>query len=163
MSTVFVSVGSNIECEKNIRLGVDALREHYGALQLSSVYQSRAVGFAGDDFYNMVLSFESDLPVTVVAATLREIEMRYGRIRCCEKFSARTLDLDILLFADEDYRSEGMDIPRAEIETNAHVLQPLAELVPEQRHPLSGLSYQQLWQQFKAPEQSLWVVPFGWD
>lgn len=163
MSTVFVSVGSNIEREKNIRLGVDALRDCYGALQLSSVYQSRAVGFAGDDFYNMVLNFESDLPVTVVAATLREIEMRYGRVRCCEKFSARTLDLDILLFGDEDYRGEGIDIPRAEIETNAHVLQPLAELVPKQIHPPSGVSYQQLWQQFKAPEQSLWVVPFRWD
>ncbi len=163
MNTVFVSVGSNIEREKNIRLGVDALRDCYGVLQLSSVYQSRAVGFAGNDFYNMVLSFECDHPVAAVAATLREIEVRYGRVRCCEKFSPRTLDLDILLFGDEDYRSEGVDIPRAEIETNAHVLQPLAELVPKQSHPFSGLSYQQLWQQFKAPEQSLWAVPFRWN
>ncbi len=163
MTTVFVSVGSNIEREKNIRRGVDALRVSYGELSLSSVYQSQAVGFEGDDFYNLVLSFESDQPVTAVASTLREIETRYGRIRSSTKFSSRTLDLDILLFGQEDYRAQGLDIPRAEIGKYAHVLQPLAELVPEQRHPICGQRYQQLWAEFKVPEHTLWVVPFDWS
>ncbi len=162
MTTVFISVGSNIEREKNIRGGVDALRVAYGELSLSSVYQSQAVGFDGDDFYNLVLSFESDQPVASVATTLREIETRYGRVRSSTKFSSRTLDLDILLFGQEDYRAQGLDIPRAEIGKYAHVLQPLAELVPEQCHPLCGESYQQLWTQFEVPEHTLWAVPFNW-
>ena len=162
MVTVVVSVGSNIERDKNLRLGVAALRAEYGELQLSSVYQSRAVGFDGDDFYNMVLSFETDQPVEQVAATLREVEERYGRVRNCAKFSSRTLDLDILLYGDEDLRSQGMDIPRAEIDKHAHVLQPLSEIAPLRLHPLSKVSYQQLWQQLDVDDQLLWVVPFSW-
>lgn len=163
MVTVFVSVGSNIEREQNIRLGVAALRTHFGGLKCSSIYQSRAVGFEGDDFFNMVLSFETALEVAEVAAILRETEQRYGRVRNCAKFSARTLDLDILLYGDLNLREQGLDIPRAEIEQNAHVLQPLAELAPQHCHPLTGQSYQQLWAQFNAPDQQLWVVPFDWD
>ena len=163
MVTVFVSVGSNIEREKNLRLGVAALQSCFGDLTCSSIYQSRAVGFAGEDFFNMVLSLETALSVSEVAAMLREIEQRHGRVRNCAKFSPRTLDLDILLYGDEVLHEQRMDIPRAEIEINAHVLQPLAELAPQLCHPLVGMTYQQLWAQFNAPEQQLWVVPFNWD
>ncbi len=161
--TVFVSIGSNIEREKNIRLGVVELETTFGVLVLSSVYQSHAVGFSGDDFFNMVVSFETEQPVKQVASTLRDIERKYGRLRDCAKFSSRSLDLDILLFGEQDLRAQGMDIPRAEIESNAHVLQPLAELAPQSKHPLTGASYQQLWAQFNTPEQQLWVVPFSWE
>lgn len=162
MVGVVVSVGSNIERDKNLRLGVVALRQEYGDLHLSSVYQSRAVGFEGDDFYNMALSFQTTKPVEQVVATLREIEEMYGRVRNCAKFSSRTLDLDILLYGDCDLREQGMDIPRAEIEKNAHVLQPLAEIAPQLQHPISKVCYQQLWQQFDMTGQELWVVPFHW-
>jgi len=162
MVAVVVSVGSNIDRDKNFRLGIAALRDEYGELELSSVYQSSAVGFEGDDFFNMVLSFETAQPVDQVAMTLREVEERYGRVRNCAKFSSRTLDLDILLYGDADLHSQGMDIPRAEIEKNAHVLQPLAEIAPDLKHPLSKIRYQQLWQQLDTTGQQLWVVPFSW-
>ncbi len=162
MVTVFVSVGTNIDRERNLRNGIKALQTCYGQLTLSSVYQSHAVGFDGDDFYNMVLSFETDQPVEQVASTLRKIEEQNGRVRNCAKFSSRTLDLDILLYGNDDYRDQGLDIPRAEIEKNAHVLQPLAEIAPQIMHPISNQNYQTLWQRFDDPKQQLWVVTFEW-
>lgn len=162
MTRVYVSVGSNIEREANIRAGVAALAGRYGGLALSSVYQSRAVGFAGEDFYNLVLGFDTDEDVHAVAAFLREVEERYGRIRGAQRFSPRTLDLDLLLYGDRVLDEDGLQLPRDEITRHAHVLLPLCELAPELRHPLTGQSYAALWQSFEHADQHLWPIPFEW-
>jgi len=55
MATIYISLGSNINREKNTRAGIAALKQVFGELALSSVYESEAVGFDGDAFYNMVI------------------------------------------------------------------------------------------------------------
>lgn len=173
VTRVFISIGSNIEREANVRSAVQALREHFGVLQLSSVYETEAVGFTGDPFYNLVAGFT--VPVqshdTLSQAqqlmnTLRAIEADHGRQRHNTKFSARTLDLDLLLLGDADLHEQGLDVPREEITRYAFVLGPLAEIAPELAHPLLHQSYLQLWQAYQAGNSpqtdAMRVVAFPW-
>ncbi|HEY7841845.1 MAG TPA: 2-amino-4-hydroxy-6-hydroxymethyldihydropteridine diphosphokinase, partial [Gammaproteobacteria bacterium] len=66
MTRVFVGVGSNVDRERSVRTGVAELRNRFGSLELSPVYENPAVGFAGDSFYNLVAAFETDLPPAAV-------------------------------------------------------------------------------------------------
>ena len=59
-------------------------------------------------------------------------------------------------------RVEGIELPRREILENAFVLLPLAELVPEDIHPVVGKSYSQLWNDYEQGAQKLWPVDFSW-
>lgn len=144
----YISVGSNIDKQKYIPASLVALRECFGQLTISSIYESEAVGFSGDSFYNCVVGFSSELDVKIVAKTLRQIELDNGRTRSCKKFSARTLDLDLLLYGDQIINEDGLQIPRDEIERYAFVLEPLAEIAPLLKHPVSQLTYDELWKNF---------------
>lgn len=163
MPRVFLSLGSNIDREHNIRSAVKALRERFGTLELSQVYESEAVGFEGDAFYNLVAVFDSDEDVHAINRALGGIEDSHGRDRSGPRFSSRTLDIDLLLYDDLVLDENGLRLPRGEITRNAFVLLPLAELAPEVRHPLDGRRYAELWAAFDAPAQKLWPVPFDFD
>ena len=158
MSRVYISIGSNIEAEKHVCLAVTELRRHYGEVILSSVYESEAVGFEGDNFLNMVAGVDTDEPVQTVSAVLHAIEDRHGRLRSGPRFSARTLDLDLLLYDDLIINQGGLQIPRDEITKNAFVLWPLAELDPGRRHPLNGQTLARLWENYDKSSQALWPV-----
>ena len=158
MARVYVSLGSNIEPRHHIRAGLAEMEQHYGTLTLSSIYESEAIGFEGDNFYNLVAGFDTPLDVYTVANTLRLIEKNNGRIRSAKRFSARTLDLDVLLYDDLIIKDEQVDIPREEILKYAFVLLPLAEIAPDAQHPIIKQSYADLWQAFDKKGQSLWRV-----
>ena len=160
MSRVYISLGSNIKRVSNTRAGVAALRTHYGELELSSVYESVAVGFEGGSFYNMVIALDTDEPVTTVVQVLKDIEDRHGRLRQSPKFSSRTLDLDILLYDNQIIDQPGVQIPRHEILKHAFVLWPLAELAPQLKHPIVQQSYRELWAAFDKSKQELKPVGF---
>ncbi|MCI0505868.1 MAG: 2-amino-4-hydroxy-6-hydroxymethyldihydropteridine diphosphokinase [Gammaproteobacteria bacterium] len=165
MTQVYVSVGSNINRETMVRSCIAELDETFDGLVKSSVYESIAVGFEGDNFYNLVVGFKADDP-REVARILRAIELAHGRHRGEKQFAPRTLDLDLLLFGDLDLHSQGLDVPRNEIIRYAFVLGPLAELAPEAIHPSLKKSYQDLWSEYcrDNPEQadSIWPVTFLW-
>ncbi|MCC6209045.1 MAG: 2-amino-4-hydroxy-6-hydroxymethyldihydropteridine diphosphokinase [Gammaproteobacteria bacterium] len=162
MSRVYVSIGSNIDRDTHIRSGIAALRERFPGLRLSTVYETRAVGFDGDDFYNLVSCFDTDRDVRQIASDLREIEIAAGRGRCAERFAARTLDLDLLLYDDLVIDEGGIRLPRAEILEYAFVLGPLAEIAAEVRHPVLGTTFGALWKEFRGAEGSLVPVSFRW-
>ncbi|MEO7558458.1 MAG: 2-amino-4-hydroxy-6-hydroxymethyldihydropteridine diphosphokinase [Gammaproteobacteria bacterium] len=159
MTRVYVSIGSNIEREYNVRAGLAALRERYGELIVSSVYESKAFGFEGDNFYNLVVGFDTGDDVHTVVASLRAMEDRQGRVRSGPRYSSRTLDLDLLLYGDLVLHEPGLVLPRAEILKHAFVLLPLAEIARETRHPINGRMYAELWQGFDPAGQALWTVP----
>jgi len=144
----YISIGSNIDKETHITASLLALEHSFGALTISSIYESEAVGFSGDAFHNLIVGFDSDLEVKNVAKQLRQIELDNGRTRDSQKFSARTLDLDLILYGDLIISDGRLQIPRDEIERYAFVLEPLAEIDPAATHPISGISYSELWEKF---------------
>lgn len=145
MSLAWLGIGSNVDAERNIRSALRALREEFSEVRFSPVYRSRAVGFAGDDFINLVARVETDRSPERLQAWLRQLEDAHGRRRDVPKFSDRVLDVDILLFDDRVQDTPGLVLPRPEILTFAHVLKPLSDLSPKLRHPLDGRTLGQLW------------------
>jgi 2-amino-4-hydroxy-6-hydroxymethyldihydropteridine diphosphokinase len=158
MARVYVSIGSNIEREPNIRAAVQALHDRFGTLTLSSVYENQPIGFDGENFYNLVAAFDTNEPPGEVTAILHDIERRLGRKRGPSRFSSRTIDLDLLLYGDLVRSEVELQIPRPEITEYACVLRPLAELAPEARHPRSGETFAALWARFDKTAQPLTPV-----
>jgi len=148
MPKCFISIGSNIDKDKNTLISLQELERHFGKLTISSIYESEPVGFIGDSFYNLVVGFNSKLSVKEVAKQLRQIELDNGRTRNSQKFSPRTLDLDLILYNDVILNDGRLQIPRDEIERYAFVLEPLAEIAPNLTHPISHISYAELWEKF---------------
>ena len=62
MARVYVSVGSNVDRERNVKAGLDGLSAVYGELRLSSVFESEPVGFEGDPFYNLAVGLDTSQP-----------------------------------------------------------------------------------------------------
>ena len=162
MAQVYLGVGSNIERERYITAGLDALQGLFGDFALSSVYDSSAIGFDGQPFLNLVTAVHTDLGVGELARRLRHIEVEHGRPANATRFSARQLDIDILLYDDRVGVIEGVELPRGEILENAFVLCPLAQLAPDLRHPVQGETYASLWQAYDKDTQSLHKVAFEW-
>ena len=162
MSHIYISLGSNVNREYHVKHGLTELTKVFGALTLSSLYESEAVGFDGSDFYNMVIGIETVHTIEEVTNTLRHIEYQYGREQNAKKFSPRTLDLDLLLFDDLILETPAQ-IPRNEITKNAFVLWPLAEIAPDLQHPIINQSYDQLWKNFNKASQTITQIPFSWS
>lgn len=163
MTRGYISIGSNIEKEKNILSALRALARYFGGLVVSSTYETEAVGFTGDTFHNLIVGFDSDLDVKTIAEQLRQIELDHGRTRECKKFSSRTLDLDLILYGDLVITEGGLQIPRDEIERYAFVLEPLAEIAGDLRHPVSKISYRELWERFDKSGISQKRIKPGWS
>lgn len=154
MARVYVSIGSNIDRDENITLALDLLQASFGRLQRSSVYESAAVGFDSEPFYNLVVSFETNATPRQIQDALHCIEEASGRIRT-SGLSARTLDLDLLLYGDRVIDEAGLTLPRQDITRYAFVLGPLAEIAGDQRHPVTGECYADLWSAFDDTDQVL--------
>jgi 2-amino-4-hydroxy-6-hydroxymethyldihydropteridine diphosphokinase len=152
--TAYLGLGSNVDANSNIRSGIDELRGAFETVEFSPVYRSAAVGFNGDDFINLVARIETTMSPLALKLWLNELEERHGRRRDVPKVSDRTLDIDILLFDELCLQEPGLEIPRAEILTSAHVLKPLADLAPKLLHPARRRSMEQLWQEFSGKEEA---------
>jgi 2-amino-4-hydroxy-6-hydroxymethyldihydropteridine diphosphokinase len=158
MPVAFVSVGSNIDKEANIRSALASLRQEFGELRVSTVYENPAVGFEGEDFHNLVIGFDTDRSPADVAQVLRYIENQHGRTRTEMRFASRTLDLDLLLYGDLVINHGGLQFPRDEITRYGFVLGPLVELAGDMIHPQLGIPLKELWD--KMESQDLRPVEF---
>ena len=154
MAYVYVSIGSNIDREQNINEALRVLAADYGNLLQSSVYASDAVGFDSAPFYNLVVGFNTDESPHAVQDRLHAIENHHGRLRTAE-LSARTLDLDLLLYDDLVMSDGKLVLPRGDIDRYAFVLAPLAEIAGSARHPVTGISYAEMWSAFDDSQQAL--------
>ena len=163
MKLVTVSLGSNIYPTRHIRYCLDALAENFGSLQISRVFESEPVGFTDSrNFYNLVVAFHSDWSPGELQAWSKQLEIEHGRLPDTAKFSPRALDIDLLTVGSLCGTIDDVTLPRSEITHNAFVLQPLAELLPTERHPLCDTSYASLWKTFELGSQRLWAVDFSW-
>jgi 2-amino-4-hydroxy-6-hydroxymethyldihydropteridine diphosphokinase len=150
MQDVYLSIGSNIEPERYIPAALKDLEHAFGPMTLSSIYETEAVGFEGPPFHNLVAGFKSKLDPKEIASTLRHIESCHGRSRNSQKFSSRTLDVDLILYGQKIIREGLVNVPREEITKYAFVLQPLAEIAGTLQHPETGKSYAELWNDFSS-------------
>lgn len=163
MTRVYVGIGSNIDRDKHIRACVRLLTDAYGTLYLSTVYESPAYGFKGDNFYNLVAGFDTTIDLQSLATRLRDIEHACGREWYEGRFMPRTMDVDLLLYGDLVRHDDKYDLPRKDILQYAFVLCPLAEISAAGRHPELGRTYANLWQEFAVDKQQLQPVRFSFD
>lgn len=154
----WLSLGSNISPRERIPAAIDTLAAVFGELVVSPVYESEAVGFSGENFHNLVVGIETRMSPRALVQVLRQMEETHGRIRSADKFQPRTLDIDLLTYADRVIDDGALRLPRGEILRFAFVLLPLSEVAPDERHPLTGKPYHEHWQEFEAGEQRLWRV-----
>ena len=122
----YLSIGSNIEPEKNISFAIKKLNELLEDLIQSSIIISKAEGFIGDDFHNLVVSGRSNLTFNEMNKQLKAIEDLADRNRDVPKFSSRTLDIDITLLTD---KNQEVVFESDEIEKYEFVSKPLSELI----------------------------------
>ena len=122
----YLSIGSNIEPEKNISFAIKKLNELLEDLIQSSIIISKAEGFIGDDFHNLVVSGRSNLTFNEMNKQLKAIEDLADRNRDVPKFSSRTLDIDITLITD---KNQNIVFESDEIEKYDFVSKPLSELI----------------------------------
>jgi 2-amino-4-hydroxy-6-hydroxymethyldihydropteridine diphosphokinase len=162
MALIYLSLGSNIDRKQHICSALDALSVAFGELEISTVFESIAVGFEGDSFYNLVVGIQANQSVGEIIKILKHIEDCNGRDRSAPKFGPRSLDIDILTVDDLVGEIDGIRLPRSEVLKNAFVLQPLAELAPQMLHPETHKTMAEHWQAFDKQSQKLWPVEFHW-
>ena len=126
MMKYFLSLGSNINAQKNLDFAQKELTKILQNTSSSSIHRTKAEGFEGDDFLNSVVCGETDLTFDELHIKLKLIEDESGRNRNAPKFSARTLDIDIVLQIDEN---EEILFESDEVEKYTFVSEPLKELI----------------------------------
>ncbi|MDX8407922.1 MAG: 2-amino-4-hydroxy-6-hydroxymethyldihydropteridine diphosphokinase [Mariprofundaceae bacterium] len=120
-AAALIGMGSNIDPEKNLTQAARALREAFSEVRFSSVYQSKAVGMDGDDFFNACCLISTELEEAALRRKLKAMEDAQGRERSEGSWQPRTLDLDVLMFAGA--------VVDDELLRYAHAFVPAAELV----------------------------------
>jgi 2-amino-4-hydroxy-6-hydroxymethyldihydropteridine diphosphokinase len=156
----YISIGSNIDPEANLRRAVDLLRTKCEILALSSVYQSPAYGFADQpDFMDVTAQIQTPLaPVEFKTQVLDVIEKLCGRDRASQtnKYGPLALDMDILLWGDTtfDYGTKPWRIPNNGILKFAAVAIPLAEIAPDVVHPVEKVTMREIVGRFEASAQA---------
>ncbi len=121
----YLSLGSNINAQANIDFALEELEKVLSSTQCSSTHQTKAEGFEGDDFLNLIFAGETELSFEDLNKKLKKIEDDSGRERNVPKFSARTLDIDIVLQINEDEILFESD----EVSKYSFVSEPLKEII----------------------------------
>jgi len=147
MTLIHVAIGGNIEPEIRLPQAASELRRRFPAAKFSRCYRNPAFGFAGADFYNAVAGFHTTLAVEALIGQLREIEALCGRDRTEARWAPRAMDLDLLLYGERLASTAHYELPRPDLLRRSYMLGPLAELAPQLRHPVTGRTMADHWQE----------------
>lgn len=140
MARAFVGIGSNIDPEKNVKEALRLLDRRVRVRAISTIYQTEPVGRKDQPpFYNGVAEIETGLsPRELKYGVLRRIENELGRERGSDKFDARTIDLDLILYDSLEVSSDELTLPDPELVLRPFLAFPLSELAPELLLPGTG-------------------------
>ena len=158
--TVYIGIGSNLgdrrmNCDRAVELVGDL--PHSRLTSCSQWYLTRPWGVEGQDWYvNGAVSLETTLGPERLLNKLLSIEQDMGRIRK-ERWGARIIDLDILLYGRGVVDADALKIPHPLMHQRRFVLVPMVDLAPELIHPLLHLSMEELLRQ--CPEEGQQVIP----
>jgi 2-amino-4-hydroxy-6-hydroxymethyldihydropteridine diphosphokinase len=143
----YLNLGSNIEPEKNIPQAVKLLKEVGEVKAVSSVWESKSVGYDGPNFLNACVLFLTDLqPDDLKEKIIRPIESQLGRVRDeNNKYAPRTMDIDLVLFDETPHNTQTWN--------HAFVIMPLAELIPNFVHSFENQSLAEV-----AKQIQVWVL-----
>jgi 2-amino-4-hydroxy-6-hydroxymethyldihydropteridine diphosphokinase len=134
VTRAYVGLGANLgDREHTLRAAVEALRVAAGieVVALSKLRETEPVGVGEQPRYlNGVVALETTLSARDLLALLLAVEQRFGRTRVPGEHAARTLDLDLLLYGDEELDEPGLTVPHPRLHERRFVLEPLAELAP---------------------------------
>ena len=135
--TVYLSLGSNLgDREAKLRWAIKRIGELGDVKAVSSLYETEPVEFAAQPwFLNLALELETDLMPKQLLTVVLKIERDMGRRRVQPK-GPRLIDIDILLFGNAVVHDANLSIPHPAMHERRFVLEPLAEIAPEERHPV---------------------------
>lgn len=133
MAHAFIGIGSNIEPAANVRAAICDLARQTHLAAISTVYLAAALGRPDQSpYYNCVVEIETDLPPAELKfGLLRGIENSLGRQRTEDKYAARTIDLDLIVYDDLTLDADGIKLPDPEILERPFLAIPLSELAPD--------------------------------
>jgi len=151
----YIGIGSNLgdkvyQCEKAIS---EILRaDRHKLLAKSSLFKTKPIGYTSQDwFINGIIKIETDLEPLELLQVLKDIESRLGRKEGF-RWGPRAIDLDILLFDEEEIEMEGLQIPHPRLQERQFVLIPLAEIDPEVIHPVLKKRIRELLENIKEDQ-----------
>jgi 2-amino-4-hydroxy-6-hydroxymethyldihydropteridine diphosphokinase len=127
----YLSLGSNIQPEKNLVRALELLQKQGSIDRISNVWESKSVGAEGPNYLNVCIAFTTPLawPALKKQVTL-PIELQLGRRRTENKYAPRTMDIDIILYDDQSCDDRSWE--------KAFVVVPLAEIYPGYQNPLKN-------------------------
>lgn len=147
MPLVYLSLGSNLGRRKGyIRRAIEILKKspQFELESISSFYETEPEGLKKQPrFINICLKAKTNLPPDRLLNFLKQIEVRLGRKKR-RRWGPREIDIDILFYGKKVLKKRGLIIPHPRLEHRAFVLNPLYEISPYLRHPVSKLTVGQL-------------------
>lgn len=168
---IILGLGSNQNATANLRRCLAALETRFGAVRASVAYQSDDVtdtagAGALPAFVNLVVTFKSEATPAELQAWCKAQERAQGRLSQSAGARTHPVDIDLLAVGELcvefiDHSGRPIPLPHGDILRYAFVLRPLAELVPDARHPHTGVTYAELWASARATASPR-LTPICW-
>lgn len=144
---VLIGLGSNLgDRELNIKKAITLIQDQLGdVVAISNLYETASWGYDDDSYLNNVICLITKRAPLDLMRALLEIELKLGRKRSDSKFyTARTIDLDILLIEGLVINHHKLEVPHPLMNLRRFVLKPLADIAPDWVHELEGISVSDL-------------------
>jgi 2-amino-4-hydroxy-6-hydroxymethyldihydropteridine diphosphokinase len=146
-SYVILGLGSNLgDRESYLNNAIGLIGKSIGFIsEQSGIYETEPWGFQSEDnFLNMVLKVHSELKPFDLLRRIQVIEDQLGRVRNTRQYASRTIDIDILLYANQVIQKPGLIIPHPLIQDRRFVLVPLCDIAPKMIHPVLSKTFEEL-------------------
>ena len=158
---VYFSLGSNLEPSVHLKNALEAIDNKFGLHAVSRVYETSPVGGNKNQpfFWNMVVAVKTDEKPGTIRKWIDRLEKEEGRVRTKDRYSSRSLDVDLILWKNQRTKGKGFVLPHPDIQTKAFVLFPLLEIAPTLKIAGAQKTIIEMAQAFNDPSQSLHQLP----